>query len=359
MEQFWWDSITGPRDVVRETICNLAKLGACILVLPPSVPWPNGLHEAIAKGVREDYVLRDLALQEVSGEAVIPSPKEVIIDYSRDRRDRGYRKGYVEVSDFVCKRNLLARRLIWIRASVGDSIAEWIEFCQSWSTYEQTAGAVLLELHGDPSKSFHSNCLVSYSDMVIDSSIRVLCNELVCSKKHRLLAKSRKVYAASMLTYLCAGDAEVADYMANHMDFIHSDPITAYRAASESLNRGNGEGLISHDVYSRLWRAQLESVYPVIEEERQKLVSCYSDAIEEIISKGLQDGFGNSIETPDDVEISTLYWLVHSPDKHFKLYVDNADKDFIDNLRECRNIIAHRKCCSKESLTYILDRGEI
>lgn len=104
------------------------------------------------------------------------------------------------------------------------------------------------------------------------------------------------------------------------------------------------------ELEARLWRGQLDVLFPLIESERVTFVDMMEPQLEAILENEKIEQFGRQVTDPYDLEIGTLRYLtVRSANR---LYPPEAFmRDRLKLLRDCRNNLAHHTTCEPERVT--------
>ncbi len=108
----------------------------------------------------------------------------------------------------------------------------------------------------------------------------------------------------------------------------------------------------------RIWKAQMQILFPLIELERIKLIEKWEDNISRALQENRITQYGKQIYEPFDVELGTLDYYMHKYQEGGRwTYIsinDATDRRRIEFLHECRNILAHVGCCSTEQVVELL-----
>lgn len=99
-------------------------------------------------------------------------------------------------------------------------------------------------------------------------------------------------------------------------------------------------------------------LFPLIELERQKLIEKWHDSIEEALHENHVEQFGAAVTDPAEVELGTLCYMMRcrvSGDYRMLYIPEEADRERIRFLHECRNKLAHMNCCAPGQVAALLD----
>ena len=118
--------------------------------------------------------------------------------------------------------------------------------------------------------------------------------------------------------------------------------------------RNNNFSEIEH----RIWTAQIQVLFPIIELERVEIICKYENAIKSVLDSENITQYGELLTDAIDVELGTLCYLMskRNNDGLYYLYIPNeTDRDRIRFLHECRNNLAHVSCCSPKQVRELLN----
>jgi hypothetical protein len=111
-------------------------------------------------------------------------------------------------------------------------------------------------------------------------------------------------------------------------------------------------------IEKKIWAAQVQILFPIIELERIQIIQEWYERIDYSLSHQDVYQYGNQITNPIDVELGTLSYLLSkkTDDNQRGLYIpDDAIRDRIRFLHDCRNQLAHATICSQDQVKTLLD----
>jgi hypothetical protein len=126
---------------------------------------------------------------------------------------------------------------------------------------------------------------------------------------------------------------------------------------------------IPDKLISAVWKAQMQSLFALVEIERIAFIDKWSSEIEEAIRTQYWDTkrnislditqYGEQINSAYDVEIGTLCRIIHlrRADNHYEylLYLpEQKDRDYLELLRKMRNALAHTEPCTVVDVNLLL-----
>ncbi|MDR0581322.1 MAG: hypothetical protein LBG04_04415 [Holosporaceae bacterium] len=386
--RLWWRSITGPVNLVAHTVHALRTRNTVLLRVPEDVPWRKEMRmatEALLRDAEENLLISYIDCQdecpEVSNIGDFLLGKFAISD---PNVRNGYRQASKQsIGQYILEKEVLKNRVLWIKGINEDRLSAWVSFCNNYKTESINQGLFVLECYsGDFNNSLSAHLTqIKYDDFVSNYDSLLFDNLLLANTDHSLIWKK---YIAAVAFSLCGADVEVSEYFIYNIDFSTVEPVTALleiseqekfanRKAMEHLNPDHPFSLIRtkqhEELTKKLWEAQLQVIFPMIELERLRFTSQYQNEIEGILQTEYwspRDGqskrifqHGELLLKAFDVEIGTLYQMQHlrknDARNEYYLYLPNEnDREHLSLLYEMRNALAHIKTCSLEQVKKFL-----
>lgn len=379
-EEFWWNNITGAHAVVSKVADALLENKMVILKVPSDLPWRYSMRSSIHTAFQERTDARDVVIEDI--DVVDDNPDDLepgrflLQKYASSAVCRGYReKSKVNIQDYIAQKDVIKNRILWIKGLEGKIANEWIEFCKDYAPKTATEGLFVLEIHGkvnSPDRRF-IEC-IDFSECVSDYDVQ-LFNSFVLDEDEEIAYGSDiwKKYISAIAAMVCDVDAEVSELLLREVDFRQESAIDGIARISEmdEFSRRGTEAGSNHvlwlyrnrktaELNYRIWAAQVQVLFPVIEMERIGLIEKYQKEIDHALTDSCITQYGEKITDPMEVELGTLcYMMSHrqETDYMYMLYIpDETDRNRIRFLHECRNTIAHVSICNPEQVRKLLDK---
>ena len=149
---------------------------------------------------------------------------------------------------------------------------------------------------------------VKYNDFVSNYDLQLFCS-LILDGKLKGYNSIWQQYASALGTALCGIDAEIATELLKQTDFRSQSPVDGLKLIADQYEyerRGQHDpdhilNLIRSENYEavqhRIWKAQLQICFPMIELERVSLISKYHDQIAEALHTEYFDFDKNKVYT--------------------------------------------------------------
>ena len=369
-EEFWWNHITGPNVVVSSVVSALLN-GK--MVVPSDLPWRHSMRSAVHTAFSERSDCSDVVIELIdlrNENARQMQPGRFILDrFATPTISRGYReKSKVTVQDYISAKDIIKNRIVWIKGIDPDVAGEWIRFCRGFSQRSAAQGLFVLEVNENTSVT-ETNLLrvINFSDCVSNYDVQLFNSFVLGNQKQ--YSDGWKKYIAVCTAAICGVDAEISQTMLQSLDFRVESPLEGIRQIDQMpdfMRRGengsnhvlwhyrNGDmALLEH----RLWSAQVQVLFPMIELERVELIGRYERQIREVLASGGITQYNQILQEPMDVELGTLSYLMGAKmeDGFYTLYIPSEeDRKRIRFLHTCRNQLAHASCCTPEQVEQLL-----
>ena len=366
---FWWSHITGAHLVVTKVVDALMENSNVIIDIPADLPWRQVMRSVIEDEFRRKTGFSDTIIEIIDAKDDVPddmSPGAYLLQgYAPNKEVRnGYRsKMSVSIQDYIKKNGVLKNRIIWIKGLSEQRSAQWLEFCSAYQCESSESGMFVLEVQGDKQKKtfpdMHTvrllNCISSYDVQLFNSFI---------VEERKGLTMEWKRYLATAAANICNTDSEISAYLLEHIAPDRQSPLDVIEELADLpqyVARGTDRYSAhifaycrSHDskeLEQRLWKAQIKTLFPLIEMERIQIITEYYEDLQDILDNHSVEQFGEIIRDPIRLELGTLCYLMcrHS------CFHDKYTRDRIDFLHQCRNHLAHAHCCNVSEVKELLD----
>lgn len=380
-EEFWWNNITGAHVVVSKVADALLENKMVLLKVPSDLPWRYSMRSSIHTAFQERTDARNVVIEAIDMADDNPDELEpgrfLLQKYASSAVSRGYReKSKVSIQDYIAQKEVIKNRILWIKG-LDETIADkWIKFCNGFTPKTASEGLFVLEIHGNinpPDNQFIE--YIDFSDCVSNYDVQ-LFNSFVLDEDEELAYGSDiwKKYISTTVAMVCDVDAEVSELLLREVDFRKESAIDGIARISKMdeysrrgsdadsnhvlwLYRNNKTAELNH----RIWVAQVQVLFALIEMERIELIKKYRNEINNALTENHIIQYGELITDPMEVELGTLcYMMSHRQETDYYMYMlyipDETDRNRIRFLHDCRNAIAHVSICDPDQVRRLLDR---
>lgn len=374
----WWSGITGPRTFIERVAQALEGGKSAVLLLPDTCPWRREMRSFSAEAVTGRYGLERLSVDPVSIEPTAPdapaqTPFQFLLGrYALHDVALRYRES-MDPQEFLVEQQVLRNRIVWLECAGEKDLRAWLAFVSTWRARSQTDGLFVCEVPARDAKALAGVArdnveVIDYEEFVSDYSVSLFNGMLVDDRAARETSNLEQRYIESLLTSLCGRDAEVSEALADDLSALRDDPIAATMGTARYFEPERGAGDEAHvlslvrandreALERRVWAAQVEVLFPLIETMRLDVVEALRPELEELVGQGRVHQYDERVERVEDVELGTLiYLMAHREESGERTLMvpDRALRDKIHLLRACRNDLAHISVCPPEQVRDLL-----
>ena len=369
--EFWWSHITGSKMVVLKVVEFLLAKSTVILEVPEDLPWRQAMRRVIEKYFRDESHLMEHIVEiiDAADECQGETPGRFLLEhYSPSTEIRlGYReRSRKTIQDFIKENGVLKNRVVWVKGLTGTQATDWMNFCREYNHGSLEDGLFVLEVHGNVAMQL-SKWLnhIRYLDSVTNYDVQ-LFNSFVLDTNASLTPDWKK-YIATAIAVLCDADAEIAESMLQFGDLksvSFKDIVAELADAPEYSKRGANSAsghLFSYfrsgdigEIERRLWKAQVQVLFPLIEIERRAIIEKYFDVLQNALQDHYIEQYKKPVKFPIEVEFGTLCYMMKETVNY--VYIpDRLDRERIHFLHDMRNDLAHARPCDPSRVKELLD----
>lgn len=363
---FWWNRITGPNFIVNSVARSLSEGKSVFILIPDDLPWRAEMRAIIENAYRQDYGNSNVYFSpvDVSEECQDDMPGDYILKTFAKKNQTGYRQGSSQsIQDYIINKGILNNRIIWVKGLTSKSIMLWKKFCEAFNSSSLETGLFVIEIN-ESVKCVDSDhiSVINYRNFVSPYDVQLFSQYLLFDNLN--YDGPWKEYLSILISRLCENDGEIAEciisnYILNKNSLIEilekvaDQPEFGRRgAASDSNNllrfaRQNDTG----EINKRIWAAQLQYLFPIIENIRISIITKVSNQISPYLDEVIQ--YGESVSDVYDLEVGSLDFLVQ---KHLN---DSVLKEKTKLLHDCRNKLAHRSICELNEIDALMKMVDV
>jgi hypothetical protein len=367
--EFWWKNITGANMIVSKVADALYDNSLVILCVPDDLPWRYDMRSSIELEFRKAASFENVVVRtvDVADECPDQDPGRFLLERFCNSREikMGYREGSSKtIQQYIISNGVLHDSINWVKGVNAEDATRWLRFCRNYKSKGVKEGIFLLEIKDYIQQSdFRNNAVIRFSDCVSEYDVQLLNSFILDSAQEH--SNNWKKYISTLSACLCETDAEVSAEFLSSVDFTVEDPLDGLERINESGNyNSRGRDSASNHILAlyregntkainrRIWKAQTQVLFPIIEMERIKYIEKYYAEIETVLKNETIQQHDEVLTVPTDVELGTLCYLIWSGKMNMS---STSDRNRIKDLREYRNKIAHIGCLSPTEITALLD----
>ena len=383
--EFWWTSITGPRNLCDAVSRALHNKSSVCLVVPDDLPWRDEMRASIETGMHQMPDMESFYVEFIDVEDECPDIADIgrylMEKYALPEIAAGYR-GREKLQKYILDKHVLDNRVLWIKGMNAAQEKRWLQFCRDYVPAKDSDGRFVLEARWTDRESERRNlAVIRYGDTIKRYDL-TLFNSIYLNREKGTYSAIWQQYAAVMCALLCATDAETSQAFMETCDFSTEEPIIGMQKIAEDiayLRRGESNdqhilSLIRREnmsvIDTQVWKAQLQVLFPLLEIERVSFVSHYHQQIQEALKERYYDyktgrsqliyQFGDVISDPDDAELGTIYRMTKlkrdTDTSQYLLYIPDEKSRFrIELLHDLRNALAHGEPCAIDKVAEFIN----
>ena len=383
--EFWWTSITGPRNLCDAVSRALHNKSSVCLVVPDDLPWRDEMRASIETGMHQMPDMESFYVEFIDVEDECPDIADVgrylMEKYALPEIAAGYR-GREKLQKYILDKQVLDNRVLWIKGMNASQEKRWLQFCRDYVPVKDSDGRFVLEARWTDKENERRNlAVIRYGDTIKRYDL-TLFNSIYLNREKGAYSAIWQQYAAVMCALLCNTDAETSQAFMETCDFTAEEPIIGMRkiaADGAYLRRGesNDQHILSlvrkenmSVIDTQIWKAQLQVLFPLLEIERVSFVGLYHQQIHEALGECYYDfktgrsqliyQFGDVISNPDDAELGTIYRMTklkrYADTSQYLLYIpDEKSRSRIELLHDLRNALAHGEPCAIDKVAEFIN----
>jgi hypothetical protein len=379
----WWSMMSGPSSVVDAVSSALLGGKLVLLTVPGALPWEWQMRDSIQSILSNyDLIIDYVSCEEEDVGSLIEPSEFLLKHYDNSDILNGYRSySGVSLPEYLALSNVLCGKVVWFKDMSSEHFARWLSFCRQYKPQTLNGGLFVMECNN----SVVFNQLpqhieaINYDKAVSKYDLQLFCSLVVSNMKLNI---NWKQYISTLAASLFLSDAEAAaDFIVN-VDFQTEDVLeTLERLAMKKSdinihyqNNNDGNDLLdsqshpfyligkgnAHELKLRIWEAQNQVVFPLIQKLFTEIITKYYCQIQESMTVLENDNYFNGeMENPYDIDMSILLYLINSIDASGKriLHIPRDDYECLMFLSKRRNDIAHIRCCSPQDLDTLFNIG--
>ena len=341
MDSIWWSKVPNAKGLIDTIKQQLLDEQSVLLQYNEALPWKTTFIDDIRSAVREGNSSKSFCV--ISG---VSAPGEYLLaEYCKAekrasyRPSKGYAKFFAESDDII-----LHEYYFWIIIRTSEELKEWSAFVSDYIRSRENGksrAVFVLDCYG----------ITNYSKY--KGIEKIECEKLINQFDKRVFATmiTSEIREESFLkTYLAELVVNVAGHDVELMAFLISDYKTLLRDLGKVLERAadivhdDGTSIVikndSRFIDQSVWRTQIRTIYPYIEEFRRTFVESHYGEISKCLP--IDTKAGETIYEPYEVELGTLVYFAGIK----SLVLKTTEYERLNLFKEARNSLSHLKTLS-------------
>lgn len=373
-KEFWWNNVTGPRALMTKVVDSLLDKNMVVLIVPDDLPWRHDMRNAIEIAFKQRAPVSNMTILQIDAVDEWPSDVEpgryLLKRFASAEVYKAYReKAGVTLQKYMRQNAVLKNTIVWVKGLDATQAECWVKFCKEYVPPSMEDGLIVLEIRGDSSFTDMRKVRIGRLTDFVSSYDLQLFNSFVLDD-HPSYSETWKRYVSTLAAQLCDTDAEVSEKLISITDFQTDEPLNGVGQVAnliefERRGRRDSRHILAcyrdraiGEIQNRIWSAQVQTLFPLIEFERMDIVSSLSGEIQKMLDTHVIYQYNKRLTDPLDMELGTLvYHFSHrSDDYNYYIYIpDEAVRNRIRFLHECRNVLAHSDCLSVKQVYTLIE----
>ena len=274
MDSIWWNQVTNAVRFKTDIKDALLDEKSVLLKYTDDMPWKDRFRETVEDAVKEisgEKKFADIPFVQDPGAYLLKEfckPEK----QTQYRPQKGYPKFFAESDDIV-----FHDRYFWVKVGDAKNLDDWSALVSDYNKArpkEQKKAVFILDWQGAERITTKKGLtLFSFDDYIGDYDRIVFAVLASSSRRETAFLNS---YLAELVSNLIGNDIELAaECISDHAAFM-IDPLACIRKIAENVLRSDGTRFsytkTPDEVDHLIWRAQIKTVYPYLEEFRENFV---------------------------------------------------------------------------------------
>lgn len=345
MDKIWWNNITNAVQYTKDITDCLLEGKSIILTSEMNIPWSATMNEIVEDSVKTQDSQRNF--KHIFDDIDNPG-KYIFNEFCKEEKRAMFRPG-IGYPEFLAANDdlVLNNTYVWIHNIPSEKLDKWITFVADYNKYSKkhhNHGIFILDTDGFAAiKNARGIPIATIDEYISRDDIYIFSMLALSSNKKSTYYKQ---YLSELAANIAGNNAERASaYVTENERFLENP----YEVVCELMDKSEEDmNAIREKIERVIWKSQIKVVFPLIEEYREKFISRYCRKISAQLP--IENNY-ETFETPNDVDIGSLWYLVHRN----MIYVSKYDLECIDIIRTARNILAHINVLPYDTVEKIFD----
>lgn len=337
MDQIWWGRVPNAMAFVHYITENLLAEKSVILQSEQIIPWHESLVDLI-----KDFVMQQDSSKRFEDIRHIGDPGLFLLNEFCKAEKRAEYRPTKSFARFLAESDdiVLHSRYLWVYLESAKELDNWSSFVSEYIKERgknKEIAVFILEWRGERIKTSRKGVRPVSLDDFINEYDRIVFSMLATSSiKETIIVKN---YLAELASNVAGNDIELlAACIDMHVQFLN-DPYTVIREIVDTEYRSDGSEYIYpgtlENIERCIWKAQIKTIYPLIEEFRDSFVEKHNGSIFKELP--IESAYGEMYDDPKDVELGTLVYMAANG----KILLTSAEYYQLKKNKDARNKLSH------------------
>ncbi|AIQ47764.1 hypothetical protein R70723_19095 [Paenibacillus sp. FSL R7-0273] len=339
-EALWWSQVSGPSRYLQDTLESVSNGGVTVLE-------ETTYMDQFFSVLKDKLLYKNSKLQIINCNADDFFQLENIEEYLLQKYapDHNYHPMEGPPSKIIAKNNLLNGRVLIVRQIEKDK--RWVDIATEFAKYcSLNSGSILFTFsEGIPQLNKQKKIAVLELNKYITTYDMQLFASY-CISNLSNLSFMMKNYITQIASSLAGNNPELCKELA--VEELTDDIFGLLSRLAQSIPDAALIPERKTHVEQILWEAQIQTVFPIIEQERRKIIESYYHELLNVLP--VTDEFGRKIELPEDLELRHIRYYYLKINGGFK---SNKDNNTFKLIYNSRNDLAHLNLLSGQVIKSI------
>lgn len=353
MEQIWWKRVPNALLFVNDIVDSLVSERSMILQHAEALPWHMFFAAFVKDSVKQQNASK--TFETISGSEE-PGPY-LLQEFCKTEKRAQYRpsKSYAcflaESDDIV-----LHERYLWVEIRSAAQLEKWSAFVSDYikerGKHKEPA-VFLLEWQGKEQIPRRKGITPYSFDDYIGEYDRIVFSMMASSSVPG--STFMKNYLAELAANVVGNDIELHAECFKHYKAFLVDPYQTVISCVSNAYHSDGSAFryskSKSEVEYAIWRTQIRTIYPIIEEYRERFVQRHKAAIQNQLP--ISAPYGEVYEDPNDVELGTLAYMAGTG----RLTLTEKEYNTLTAFKEARNKLSHLAALGLEEIQGLITKS--
>ena len=351
MEQVWWKQITNAANFIQSIVCRLIAQKSVALLLPEGMPWKDAFENVVIEKVTPEDSQRIFDVMESPAGDV---GKFMLERYCDEDKRSEYRSCVTQAAFLAGRDDIpLNDRFVWVKGIKARTMGEWLAFVSDYRANlpkgRPPAVFILETSESDAVRPTKGIDIISFDSSISPFDAYTFCMLAISPLR---MKDELKTYFAEITSQLCGRDVELCALCLGFGKDFFAQPADFVTRINESV-RSTGEpfrlDLSMEMIRRRVWKAQIKTLFPLIEDFRLSFVRRHRTLVESGLP--ITGSNGEKITVPEEADLGELY---HMFKNGVFVTLSDSEKNQLLRFREWRNTLAHCSILSLKEVEKLL-----
>lgn len=360
----WWETMAGPQILIRQIADALSEGKNVLLRASGRLPWQEQMRDILSHQL-SSTTIEQAELGPGTPQQLIPQ----LLGQLRRTRASLCPLEYRAQLTYLLDEQIFQGSVVWLQPDYDCDLRPAVHLLSDFRGKGlERSGCFVLAVPDQFSLPRLSGSVevIDCSEAIHFGDVRLFASILADMQPG--LPEEFRLYAAQLAAHLAGLNGELVPPL---LQYLRPDQEPA-----ESLKEIRHDILVDPSLLpdparleQSVWKAQLQTVFADIEMARLRIVSDWSDAIEDALETeywepqknrtGFIEQMGERLTEAEGVELGTLVrmMVLRRKEDHnqYLLYIpDEQTREWICFLRTCRNKLAHHVPCPQAEMSQLL-----